>query len=384
MAITILPELASHASTNFGANLGAGLNQSLMEMFDAKKKERQFESLSPLLKGQFGMNDETISALKRSGMEPKETLAFLKLLGEQQGAQRLSNVLGDLRGGGGAKRSIGNALSNLQEGPQSQQEELQEAPRSLTDMSSGEFDQYLTDQGLSPKAKEKAFSEWDRERKHSLEREKFDYQKQKDASKSIEKFETEARKQFDAANNIRSAIGEMKKIRQKGNLGVASPARALLSDEARSDIGAYDTYSSQLLNLFKGMFPRGITQGEFKTISSKWLPSSGNTDAKNEAIEKAYEDLANLLEKKFMMLDEVRNPDGSLPANAIQRVDQIMASEFKEMKEKLLSAPPPEFSKGQTFDKMPSASKAGKGAIIQDDKGTTYISDGKNWKKRKK
>jgi hypothetical protein len=197
--------------------------------------------------------------------------------------------------------------------------------------------------------------------------------------KEDRKFLNETMKAADAATQVEESLKSMEQIRKKGNIGLGSAVKGIISPETRRDKAEYDTQASNIVNLYKTMFPRGVTQVEFKRITQEWLPQSNFTSATNEAREKAFRDMVDQIKKKNDVILSLQNPDGSFPKNIQALVDREMHGEESELKKKLLEGPV--YSLGDTFDELPSASKFKAGSQLKDDKNNVFISDGKTWKK---
>lgn len=225
--------------------------------------------------------------------------------------------------------------------------------------------------------------------KQALEEEKLReaVRKRKNQEKSMyfkqdQKFLEESRKSFQSAELAQDSLSNMATIRESGNIGVGSKLRGLYSPEVRAARAAYDTHASNLINFYKSLFPRGITQAEFKRISNDWLPNSKFSDATNEAREKAFgEMIAHALRKKDVILS-MQGKEGTYPANIGHLVEKQMSDEEKYLKEKLKN-PIVEHKVGEVLQDLPDPREM-KGVTIEDDKGNELVSNGSTWKIKKK
>ena len=189
----------------------------------------------------------------------------------------------------------------------------------------------------------------------------------------------DAMKSADAADQVEQSLREMEKIRERGHIGPLSAAKGLLSADTRSDKAAYDTHASNVINLYKTMFPRGVTQVEFKRISEQWLPKSNDTSATNKAREDSFKQMVDLVKKRNQVMLSFQKPDGSFPKNLQALVDREMHSEEIGLKKKLKAGP--EIDRGTEFEQLPAPNEFKKGDIVEDDQGNRFVSDGKSWKR---
>lgn len=63
-----------------------------------------------------------------------------------------------------------------------------------------------------------------------------------------------------------------------GQKGIGLSGRLNPQGEARYNRGMFNSLQSSLLPLFKSMFPRGMTEREFKFINENYIPQSGDTE----------------------------------------------------------------------------------------------------------
>lgn len=98
----------------------------------------------------------------------------------------------------------------------------------------------------------------------------------------------------------------------KPGLGTLSPR---LYDEAtKKDLGEMQTYLPQLLYYHKGLFPRGITQGEYLALSKK-LPSAGQSYEEQVGSLDAFDRLTALAtEKADKIRKAIKRNGGTVPA----------------------------------------------------------------------
>lgn len=112
-----------------------------------------------------------------------------------------------------------------------------------------------------------------------------------------------AYEQIDKGNALKQLKGSLNELERLNNLGFTGPvsgripswAASAEADAARKKMVAEGT---QILNVHKSMFPRGLTQGEFKDLGQK-ITNPSNTKEANQAIIDAYRRQAEIQEKKL-------------------------------------------------------------------------------------
>lgn len=92
----------------------------------------------------------------------------------------------------------------------------------------------------------------------------------KAAMQMQEKTET-LRPAFNALNSLESLIGSS---------GIGALGRMNFTDEARRNRGVFESTSAALMPLFKSMFPRGMTEKEFKFVNENYIPQVTDTEEK--------------------------------------------------------------------------------------------------------
>lgn len=126
-----------------------------------------------------------------------------------------------------------------------------------------------------------------------------------------------AYKEIEKAPALKALTTSIASLRDLNEKGVTGPAAgrvpSFLADKEEDAIRkAIDTEAIQLLNTHKSMFPRGLTQGEFKVLSEKLVGSKNNKEA-NVAILDTYEKLAGLQQKKLDAVQQAVNQYGFDP-----------------------------------------------------------------------
>lgn len=113
---------------------------------------------------------------------------------------------------------------------------------------------------------------------------------------------------------LTNSISELRKLNKLGATGPYSGRvpSGLANAESDAIRKAIDANAIQILNVHKSMFPRGLTQGEFKTLSEK-LVSSKNTQEANDAILDAYDKLAKLQQSKIQAVEQATKEYGFDP-----------------------------------------------------------------------
>jgi len=138
-----------------------------------------------------------------------------------------------------------------------------------------------------------------------------------DGNKIDKKSQDWAYKQLDkkpALQALNNSLSELKRLNAHDVTGpIAGNVPSSLANKEEDAIRkAIDANAIQILNVHKSMFPRGLTQGEFKTLSQK-LVSSTNTKEANDQIINAYEKLAKMQTAKLNMVEEAVNKYGFDP-----------------------------------------------------------------------
>lgn len=113
---------------------------------------------------------------------------------------------------------------------------------------------------------------------------------------------------------LQTSLDELERLNESGVTGpVKGRAPSWLANTEEDAIRkAIDANAIQILNVHKSMFPRGLTQGEFNTLSKK-LVSSSNTQLANQQIIQAYRRLAGLQQKKLDAVEQATRQFGFDP-----------------------------------------------------------------------
>lgn len=75
-----------------------------------------------------------------------------------------------------------------------------------------------------------------------------------------------------------SALDSLEKM--VGQTGIGTSGFLNPSSEARYNRGKFESLQAAILPLFKSMFPRGMTEKEFKFIQDKYIPQASDTEQK--------------------------------------------------------------------------------------------------------
>lgn len=113
-------------------------------------------------------------------------------------------------------------------------------------------------------------------------------EKQKQASKQKEDKAIEKER---AAQGLRGTVDKIRSLVGKAGTGLTGNLN--YSEEARYNRGMIRTLSSDLLSFYKSLFPRGITQEEFKRLERDYIPGKFDTDSEMLGKLDAFEDLIN-------------------------------------------------------------------------------------------
>lgn len=74
-----------------------------------------------------------------------------------------------------------------------------------------------------------------------------------------------------------NAINEMEQMVSQSGIGMMGNLLNF-SPDARFNRGKFEALQSSLMPLFKSMFPRGMTEKEFKFVNEKYIPQAGDTE----------------------------------------------------------------------------------------------------------
>jgi hypothetical protein len=145
-----------------------------------------------------------------------------------------------------------------------------------------------------------------------------------------------AYKELEKKPAIQSLNNSIKELRRLNESGVTGPLSGnvpawLANSESDAIRKAIDTEAIQILNVHKSMFPRGLTQGEFNTLSKK-LVSSKNTQQANDAILNTYERLGKLQEQKLQAVQDATEKYGFDPM--LPFIVSGIQKEFDDQEEK--------------------------------------------------
>lgn len=174
--------------------------------------------------------------------------------------------------------------------------------------------------------------------------------------------ETQQKQQI--ASKVQQVFNRQAELLNQGRLG-AKWLPSAWSRQGAQDRAEFDALNKTLEGIAKDMVSKGQLSDERFKFILKNLPNSDEDDRKNIGRLKAV-----ALE---LGLDE----------GALQQERDSHSFEKSSFASKKNALPQVDTS----FEKMPSAAKAkewGRGAVIEDDNGTEYISDGTTWKKRLK
>ncbi len=325
--VQILPQqksLGELLGSGLGAGIQTGLAQKLKQHAQEQQQQKTAQSLGPLL----GLSEEETQQLGGLPME------FQQLL---------------------AKRQTQAAA------PISQYQQLQTA---------------LREKELEQKA------EKEEERKKEWE-----YTQHKDFRKEVtdnykDSVETEMR------------LNRMKELNDKGTL--TGPATAVLMDRlglpisvlGNPDSEEFDKLSKDMLKNIRTYFGARINVVEVENFL-KTIPSLMNSE---EGRDRIINNLKLLLEPRKLMFQEYRKirQEGvesgrGLPIDLQETVLENISPQLDDLSKRFEMGPSQELGpqiapETREFQKMPAA-KDYAGAVIEDDKGNRYKSDGKTWRK---
>ena len=90
---------------------------------------------------------------------------------------------------------------------------------------------------------------------------------------------------------IKGTINEIRNVAEGPGIGLFEQYKP--TSEAFYNRAKLKTLSSDMLTFYKSLFPRGITQEEFKRFEKDYLPKPGDTNASIQGKLDAFEDLIN-------------------------------------------------------------------------------------------
>lgn len=118
--------------------------------------------------------------------------------------------------------------------------------------------------------------------------------------KSTEEFVKNAYTQEQQSKQAAAASKQLRDIVERKNVskfGTGTLSSRAYDEQTQKDIGAFNTVLPQLIYFHKGMFPRGITQGEYLALSKK-LPQVGQTYEEQIGALDEFDKLTNLASQK--------------------------------------------------------------------------------------
>lgn len=161
-----------------------------------------------------------------------------------------------------------------------------------------------------------------------------------------------AYKELEKKAAVQALNSSIEELRNKNKAGVTGPVAGrtptiFANAEADALRKGIDIDAVQLLNVHKSMFPRGLTQGEFKDLSKK-VVSSKNTQQANDVILDSYSRLAKLQEDKLNAVEQAVQKYGFDPmlpfiVSGIQKqFDDQEEQENKRFYQQLMGGSPKE------------------------------------------
>jgi len=150
---------------------------------------------------------------------------------------------------------------------------------------------------------------------------------------------------------IKGTINEIRSLSEAPGIGFFSQYKP--TPEAFYNRAKLKTLSSDMLTFYKSLFPRGITQEEFKRFEKDYLPKPSDTTASIQGKLDAFEDLINRkigsfeepaekapkkVEKEGKTKFNISNPEHKAKRDQLmktykgdrQRVEEILRREFEE------------------------------------------------------
>lgn len=150
---------------------------------------------------------------------------------------------------------------------------------------------------------------------------------------------------------IKGTINEIRNLSEAPGIGFLE--QYIPTSEAFYNRAKLKTLSSDMLTFYKSLFPRGITQDEFKRFEKDYLPKPGDTTASIQGKLDAFEDLINRkigsfeeptgkkaikAEKEGKIKFNISNPEHKAKRDQLmkafkgdrQKVEEILRREFEE------------------------------------------------------
>lgn len=147
---------------------------------------------------------------------------------------------------------------------------------------------------------------------------------------------------------IKGTINEIRNVAEGPGIGLFEQYKP--TSEAFYNRAKLKTLSSDMLTFYKSLFPRGITQEEFKRFEKDYLPKPGDTQASISGKLDAFEDLINRKigsfeepeakgsKKSSKVKFDVSNPEHKAKRDQLlktykndrEKVKEILSREFEE------------------------------------------------------
>jgi hypothetical protein len=99
-----------------------------------------------------------------------------------------------------------------------------------------------------------------------------------------------------AYESMKETISELKQMAENDVEGIGVFGEWDPRPEAQHNRGKFQTLSSDLLSFYKTLFPRGITQEEFKRLEKNYIPKVGDSTSKMQG---KLEGFMDLIERKL-------------------------------------------------------------------------------------
>ena len=149
-----------------------------------------------------------------------------------------------------------------------------------------------------------------------------------------------------------------------------------------ADIAEFESTTNDLLSYYKAMFPRGITQEEFKILKKEALPNPRLSPEANKARIQRFIDKAQHLVDKQQKLTQYQEQYGFVPENIRELIEkEPVKSSENELKS--TSSIPESEKKAETFSRLPNA-KEHEGKTIKDKQsGKRYKATAGKWQEIK-
>lgn len=394
------PSLGASIGRGFSSGVSKGMDLKLSDMLEQKKIDRES-------KRNEGINESLYNI--KSGANPQVVGSLYKVLLEHGGMKR-ANRARDIAAGlpdkvDAERQEEPPKYINPNEPVQEPEIPEQEAPeyevgsvKDLENRRSKIVDDYNLEE--DPKVKKEVYSTI-----KDLNKQILDQKKEERENKLANyKLEAEQRGTIKKVNDEYNATLKKRPIyrimeSKAPELQSTSTLRRYLMDRLNLPPGVMLNPTSEVLEKVSQQLLRGITaeySGAGRILQSevenyvKSNPSLLNSPEGMQKLARISMEFDNIAEKKWQLKNQIvkeyRARKEMLPEDLdtqiLERSKDFEEEAFKKIEDIMSVQGTSNFKPGQTVDKLPNANEVPPGSIFTDDKGNSYKSDGRTWKKR--